>query len=66
MKFNIGNASIDFNVDGVKSRYKHKEDFFSDIISAHPGIEERELRKALERVWERSHPKETETTEASS
>ena len=66
MKFNIGNASIDFNVDGVKSRYKNREDFFSDTISAHKGIEEKELRKAHERVWEQSHPKETKTTEASS
>ena len=64
MKFNAGNATIDVNIDLIRSQYT-KEQFFSETISAHSHIEEKTLRKLLEKAWTAAHPRENNKIEAS-
>ncbi|MCL1933053.1 MAG: hypothetical protein FWF53_04470 [Candidatus Azobacteroides sp.] len=61
MKFNIGNTTVDFNVERIRKEYPGKEAFFSDMISAHGMIEEKDFKKVLERVWKEAFPKNEKT-----
>jgi hypothetical protein len=64
MKFNsCNNTWIDFSIAGVKENYSDKKVFFSEMISTHKGIEEKELKKILERVWKEVYPKREEKSE---
>jgi hypothetical protein len=57
MKYSIGNLIIDFNIERVKKNYSEKEKFFSDYLSIYKEIDEKELKKVLDRAWKEAFPK---------
>jgi len=61
--YTIGKFSIGFSTDRIKELYPEKGLFFQDMINSHPDIDEKELRKVLERVWKEANPRSEKTLE---
>ena len=58
--YTIGKYSVGFSFDRIKRIYPEKELFFQDMINSYNFIDEKELKKILERVWKEVYPKNLE------
>jgi hypothetical protein len=56
--YTVDGYSFGFSIKSIRKRYTEKENFFNDIINAHPDVNKTKLKKVLERVWNEAFPQE--------
>ncbi|MDR1562258.1 MAG: hypothetical protein LBS54_04115 [Dysgonamonadaceae bacterium] len=59
-QYTIGAITFGFSAESIRQRYKvsDKEAFTREILTDNPGVDEKPLKKTIDKVWREAFPKQ--------